>query len=382
MSVGEHLEAYTYESLLVEALSKVPDTIDKREGSIIYDALAPACYALAEYYLNLRYFYEDAYILTATGKYLDYKVAEQGLTRYPASSAIKKGTFTAEDGTPFTIDVGSRFSTVASDPSQALIYYVKDKYEQSGTYQLECETVGTIGNSYIGKLLPITHINGLVNAYMDDLIQPGSEEETDNELRARYLDSVNTRSFGGNIAQYREETKSIKGVGDIQCYPVWNGGGTVLLSIVDSQYRACTSDFIKVVQNTIDPENSHGTGLGLAPIGHYVTVTTPTEVTININTNVKLLDGYTIGQVIDQITEALESYLNDLRTSWGKPNEDAKYYSVVYVSQITAVILKIGGIANVANTQINNQINDWVLTQKATAQEIPILGEVKLNEIS
>lgn len=41
---------YTYDYILTEALSKVPDNVDKREGSIIRDALSPCCYEAANTY--------------------------------------------------------------------------------------------------------------------------------------------------------------------------------------------------------------------------------------------------------------------------------------------------------------------------------------------
>ena len=37
-------EKMTYESILQKMLNMVSDDVDKREGSIIYDALAPAAY--------------------------------------------------------------------------------------------------------------------------------------------------------------------------------------------------------------------------------------------------------------------------------------------------------------------------------------------------
>ena len=42
--IGDFLEKYTFDYLMNDALSRVNENIDTREGSIIYDALAPACY--------------------------------------------------------------------------------------------------------------------------------------------------------------------------------------------------------------------------------------------------------------------------------------------------------------------------------------------------
>ena len=38
----------TYEELLQAMLDRVPSDVDKREGSVIYDALAPCAYFLAQ----------------------------------------------------------------------------------------------------------------------------------------------------------------------------------------------------------------------------------------------------------------------------------------------------------------------------------------------
>lgn len=44
----------TYEELLQAMLDRVPSNVDKREGSIIYDALAPCAYFLAQQNFQLE----------------------------------------------------------------------------------------------------------------------------------------------------------------------------------------------------------------------------------------------------------------------------------------------------------------------------------------
>ena len=45
-------EDVTYDAILARMLGRVPDDLDKREGSVIYDALAPAAIELQLMYLN------------------------------------------------------------------------------------------------------------------------------------------------------------------------------------------------------------------------------------------------------------------------------------------------------------------------------------------
>lgn len=380
--IGDYLEKFSFEFLIEEALNQVPNTIDKREGSIIYDALAPACYELSEYYMRLKKILQDTYAETASEQYLDLRVAEQGISRFQATYAVKKGVFETENGNPIDITIGSRFSTISD--TRAINYTVTAPFLDNGvavmgSYQLTCEELGAVGNSYVGNLIPISYIQGLSSAVMTDLIIPARDVETDEQLRERYFLSLKDKPFGGNIAQYKEVLKDIDGVGDAQIYPAWDGGGTVKCSIVDAEFNPITSHFRDIIQEEIDP-TPQGEGLGLAPIGHKVTIVAPDELTINIETTIVLMAGYAKNQVETPIENALEEYLLDIRKNWAVGNEFNQYILGVYISRINAAILNVPGIANVVNTKINGGMLDLNLTEDATTQELPMLGVVILNE--
>lgn len=74
-------ETKTYESILADALSRVPSGFDTREGSIIYDAIAPACAELARLYIDLDSAMNESFGDTATGEFLDRRCAERGIIR-------------------------------------------------------------------------------------------------------------------------------------------------------------------------------------------------------------------------------------------------------------------------------------------------------------
>lgn len=379
--IGDFLDKYTFDYLMEVALSKVPNTMDKREGSIIYDALAPACYVLAEYFMRLKDVFENTFAETASGEYLDKRVAEQGITRFAATNAVKKGRFETVSGLPMDIEIGSRFSTITE--TDALNYVVTDRYivdgePVAGEYLLTCETKGTIGNGFVGNIMPITYISGLGTAIITDLITPARDTETDSELRLRYFTALSNTPFGGNVAQYLQQLLEIDGVGAAQIYPVWNGGGTVKCSIIDASYNIVTDAFIESVQEMFDP-NTQGEGLGLAPIGHSVTITTATAKTIDISTNITLMSGYTVETVRPLITNVIEEYLLTLRKAWGVANDLNQYNLGVYVAKINAAILSISGIANVTDTKINGVAADLTLTETAAKQELPVLGGITLN---
>lgn len=66
-------ENMTYDKILSEMLSSVTSDVDKREGSIVYDALAPCAYKIAEIYSNLSNYTDLFYLDTTVNDYLDKK---------------------------------------------------------------------------------------------------------------------------------------------------------------------------------------------------------------------------------------------------------------------------------------------------------------------
>ena len=383
--IGDNLEQYTYKYLMSQALSFVDDSLDKREGSIIYDALAPACYVLAGYYMQLYQVVKNSFAVTATGEWLDQRVKESGITRREATAAVKRADFTDDAGQAAVVRIGTRWSTVSS--TNPITYRVTAQYEQNGSpvagaYELTCETLGTIGQEYTGPIIPVDFVKGVAAATMSTTLIPGRDAETDDELRERYFEEMSAKAFGGNISDYRNKTREIIGVGDLQIYPVWNGGGTVKLSIVDTAFRAASNEFVQEVQKLIDPVNASGVqgdGLGIAPIDHKVTVVAPEEVTVNITASIVLQVPYEVGQVQPAVEQAIEAYMVELRHDWATPNEFNEYALSVYASRITAAIVGVPGISNVTNVRLNGTAADITLQQTGQKQQIPVKGTVTLN---
>jgi uncharacterized phage protein gp47/JayE len=369
--IGNYLEEYDYEYFINQALSKVPEGIDTREGSIIYDALAPTCYQLAAFIMQLKNVLLETFVVTATGEYLDYRAQETGLERIEATKAIVRARLTREDGSPFSVAMGSRFSSVGDDP----VYYTVIAAEEEGIFRLQAEIAGESGNKYIGVLLPLNNFNGLAEAMVTEILIPARDTETDEELRKRIIDSKEIVTFGGNITDYYYLTSGIQGVGAVQIYPVWNGGGTVRLVILDDTYKAANEVLVERVQQMIDP-TSNQQGIGYAPIGHQVTVAAPTNKTIDVEFELTLNLGVSYPQLADTIHQVIEDYFDKVRRGWDE-RTDAGYECWVFRSQITAAILSVLGVANVQGLKLNGLEADVQLELSNDKQELPLLGEVK-----
>lgn len=384
--LSEYLQKYTYEYILTEALSKVPDNVDKREGSIIRDALSPCCYEAAKHILYLADIIEQTYIETANGLWLDGRVIEGGITRDPATYAKKLGVFKTQLDEPCQISIGQSFSTVGDtilNYTAVQVYTNEDGDVVPGSYVMQCNTVGSVGNSYIGRIVPNDYIEKLASAEITTLLYPGEEEESDDSLRERFLANLMKTAFGGNIAQYRQWAKEIPGIGGVQVYPVWAGGGTVKLSIIDTDYNSCSSEFCQTILEKFDPENSGGEtglGLGIAPIGHKVTVSTPLPRTINVSGKITLLPGYKLETLMPDIKATLENYLLSLREAWENSDDENNYSVTVYLGRINFAILNVKGVSSAYELKLNETDTDIKLTETSSLQEIPVLGTVSLDE--
>lgn len=357
-------ESQTYETILQRMLDRVPNDVDKRQGSIIYDALAPAAVELAQMYIELDTNIELSYADTATGEYLDRRTNEFGINRKQATFAKRKGLFYASGDVLMDVPINSRYSI------GDLNYTVTEKISL-GQFILTSETVGTAGNEPFGSLIPIEYIDNLARAELTDILVAGADEETDEPLRNRYFEAVNEQPFGGNIADYKQKIQAIDGVGGVKIYPTWQGGGTVKATIISSDYNPPSTELISEVQTFIDPTINSGQGLGQAPIGHQVTIFGATSSTVNVSTKVVLQAGTTIGQVQQDVEDTLNAYLLLLRQGWKDETT-----TIVRISQIESRILTVSGILDVSDTLLNGSATNVTLT----GDQIPALGTVALSE--
>jgi len=393
----------TYEAILNRMLARIPDEYDKRESSLIWDTQASTANEILLLYVELKTLIANSYGDTAEREFLIYLCGDRGIIPESATNAILKGEFT-----PTNIDVtGQRFNI--GEMNYTVIAPIDG---EAGSYTVQCEEVGTIGNQYLGDIIPMNYIDGLETAELTEVLIPGEDEETTDHLRQRYLDSFNEKAFAGNKAAYLALVRAIDGVGDVKVTRVWNGdinpasmiptdavttwynglsvtgevkawidavyaaalakkltvGGTVLITIVDSDdYGVASSTLVQTVQNAIDPESDAGEGEGLAPIGHVVTVQSASGVTINVTTDITFEQGYSWSNLGTAITKAVSDYLLELRTYWANGSN-----TVVRIAQIESRILAITGVADIADTEINGEASNLTLGE----YEIPVMGGV------
>ncbi|GKX29199.1 hypothetical protein SH1V18_16790 [Vallitalea longa] len=335
----------TYEEILKRMLNKIPNDVDKREGSIIYDAFAPTAFELAQMYVEIESMLDMAFANTSCGKYLDYRCNEKGIERRKSTKAIRKGVFNID------VPIGSRFGM------DSLVYTVIKKLnKESNEYSLECETTGEIGNKSFGTLLPIDYIAGLTQAVLSDVIVPGENEESDEELLKRYDIEVKKTSTSGNANHYCIWSKEVLGVGDAKVFPLANGPGTVKVVVIDSNKKSPSRELIDKTYKHIEE---------VRPIGAKVTVVGAKEKQIDVTAKVVLANGYNIGKVQQNFINLVDQFLKDI----------AFELSYISIAKIGNILLNTPGVLDYSELKINNITVNIGLED----EEIPVLGSVILE---
>lgn len=363
----------TYKTIREEMLARVPDTYDKRDTQPIPTAISPAAYVAEGLYIDLDQAQKQAFILTATGSSLDALSIFGGITRMEATQAVALGIFDQ------SVPLGSRFSTINGADS---IDFTATQAVGDRQYWLTADVPGEIGNGYAGPILPITAIPGLTSAQISRILIPGRDTEDDEAFRERLIEAMTERPFGGNLSAYRKEITAMEGVGAVQVYPTWNGGGTVKCSVLGADLRPASSELVERIQAAIDPPPGQGLGLGMAPIGAKVTISAPQEVKINVSAQLILQHGYEVGQVQEPIETALDDYLSTVSEDWGNnvSSTGVAYEANIYLARVVAAIVAVPGVVNASGVTINGSSEDLSLTETGALQQVPGLGTVSLSK--
>lgn len=342
-------EANTYETILKRMLSKVPDSLDKREGSVIYTALAPAAAELAQVYVELDVYMKLIFASTSEGEYIDERAWEMGIERQSATKAVRRGIFYGGSSSPLDVLLGSRFSI------EGLNYTVIGKIAP-GQFELEAEIAGTAGNRPNGDMLPLEYIAGLVRAELADVLVEGADEESDEKLLERYQMRVRRPATSGNACQYRQWALEVPGVGVAKVFPLWNGPGTVKITIADDERRPASAALVSETEAYIE---------NVRPIGAIVTVVPGSAKEVNVSANIEIASGYTLQGIYNSFASALGQYLRDIA------------FEINYVSyaKIGTLLLNTSGVLDYTSLSVNGGSANIGLAD----DEVPIPGTVDLG---
>lgn len=339
-------------------LDTISDDFDKRETSIIYQAVAMVVPELMLLQSDIELMEDEAFPDSCNYNSL---VRFSGLRNIHPKQATR-GVVIAEFSKD--IEIGTRFNCEERN------YEALEKID-TNKYKLIAEETGHIES--IGDLTPINDMPDLRTAKITSVYLDGREEESLESLRKRYMESLDYQAFGGNRADYIEKVTSVDGVGACKVFrrskATSSEVGKITIVIVDTTYKNASRELIKNVANILAPTED-GEGAGLAPIGHKITVVGAEKQTVNVKTRITVERD--IDNITRDLTKAVEEYLHELRTGFG--SDEA---TVVRISAIENKILGIKGVIDVSNTTINGVEKNLTIEDKS----IPVIGEVEYDRL-
>lgn len=339
---------------MARLLAAVPDNLDKREGSFIWDALAPAAMELAQLYVQLDLVLQWGFAQTTHGQFLDYRAAEHGLERKPAIKATGQVTISGAQGT--VIPAGSIFSTGAgvqfTTTSEVTI-------DISGQVAAEIEAVdaGTVGNVPAGTITEIpVAIPGVTSVTNTNSTSGGTDVESDADLLTRLLERVRLPATSGNAAHYKQWALEVPGIGDAKVFSIWDGPGTVKVVVIDSNKQSANPTLVQDVIDHIEE---------MKPIGATVTVESASALNIDITSTVVLDEGAVLEDVKEAFESALVNYLAEI----------AFKQDYVSYARIGALLLDTPGVLDYSDLTVNEGTSNIVVGDT----EVAIKGTVVLS---
>ncbi len=369
-------ERPTYDDLLQAQISrckkKFGEDIDTSETSVLGKYIRIVVYDLAQAYEDLESTYYARYPNTSSGINLDRLCPYAGITRNPATAAMRKVRVIGAANA--LIKMGFLFS--ANNTETEITYYTVDDLtldsEGKGEINVICTELGTIGNVELGAITKITNPSVDVDSVTDiEVIAIGEEAESDYKLRKRWLQAIGGGG-SGTAASIRSEIYRIQNVEsvtviendsdytDAQGRPPHSFEAYVFAPLVNDTEIA-KAIFRKKPLGIKSYGNAAATFLDDYDIEQTVNFTRSTEIEIRVNVEIRVNNDFEgiVGK--EKIAEQISDYVMNLGN--GEDVYRTKFYSFVHsvagVVEVPSITISADG--GETYTENNVMCDPWEL---------------------
>ena len=188
----------------------------------------------------------QTYAQSATGKQLEYRAMERGISRKPAAAATGTLRFSRKTSLLYSVPIPA--GTVCATSGVGAARYVTTEDSELHAVFLSVDVParavepGSAGNTAEGtvtvQVTPPASIEAVTNPVP---FLGGTDAEDDDALRARLMDSWGEPATGSNASWYRQLAESFDGVYSANVVPLANGPGTVAVYLAGSGEPASDS---------------------------------------------------------------------------------------------------------------------------------------------
>ncbi len=292
---------------------------------------------------------------TAVGEALDTHALQRGLSRMPASKAAGVIRFSVNTAAAadITIPEGTRCITA----NELEFAVTEDSVITAGSLfcdaPAEAIIPGKNGNTAANTVVFMELApEGVCSCTNPSAFSGGCDEESDEHLRERVLDSFSNVANSGNIAYYRNTAMSVDGVAEVTVQPRKRGRGTVDITVA-SENGIPDAALIGRVSHNMN---------GRREICVDVVVNGPTAQNVNVEAELEIKNGYDAEEVIAAVTSAIENHFTG--KILGKGLKKAELGSIIF------------GVEGVENYAIYNPENDVA----ANPEKLPVLASLLVSE--
>ena len=288
---------------------------------------------------------DQSFPQTAVGQYLDYHAETRALTRLPAPSAAV---------TDYEIDAGSVAMTSGGVRFETTEKATLAKGETYVDVPASAVEAGVSGNAIAGAIhLMSVYPVGITQCVNPEAFSGGSDEESDEKLRERVLASYKRLPNGANAAFYEQEAMSFPNVAAAKAVGRARGIGTVDV-YVSTHAGAPDKKLLGEIEAVLQKKRE---------IAVDVEVKAPTEKTVNMSAELTAEQGWTMQEITDAATAALQAYFTGERLG-----------EAVYTAKLANILYGVEGVKNCHLLTPDEDVS-------VSATELPVLGTVTITEI-
>ena len=299
---------------------------------------------------------DQSFPQTAEGVYLDYHAQMRGIFRTAAAKAVGTIRFTIQrtSTSDLTIAAGTVCMTADEVRFQTTAEAVLKAGELTADAPAEALEAGRGGNAAAGTIRILTACPvGITGCTNPAPFTGGSDQEDDESLRSRILESYQRLPNGANAAWYEQTAMSHSGVAAARAVGRARGIGTVDVYIA-TEAGLPGAELLAAVQADLQERRE---------IAVDVQAKAPTTAEIDVSAEIAVREGAEFAAVKSAVEQAVAVFFNGRRL--GKSVLLAELGNLIY------------GVEGVENYRLLSPAADLA----ADDTKLPILGELTVTEM-
>lgn len=343
-----------------EIFEQMATAVESRTGVLLNRGgdMALRLYAvaaeLASLWAQVDWLERQSFPQTAIADYLDRHAQTRGLTR--GGSVCSTGTIRFEIDETRAVDMAIAVGTVClNSAGTEFLTTEAGAITAGGTYctvSAKAREGGAAGNVPAGSICYMSPAPiGIVRCYNPTAFSGGTDEETDDSLRSRILQSYASLPNGSNTAFYEQAALEMDCVAAACVVPCKRGTGTVDI-IISGDEGMPPSELITELERKLDESRE---------ICVDVAVLAPTAVAVDVSAAIDVTDGFDAAVVVSAVTNEVRKLFNGYMLG-----------ADVLRAQLGSVIYNVPGVKNYVITKPVADID-------IAYNELPVAGTITVT---